>query len=125
MPGISELRIKFDNMTTAQKKQFCVNLRKQVENSKNAEHKKFLNECVQKYNAEFQAGQQNGGTVNRQTRTHSTGNYDDQMRSATNTSGDSEDISYTVTIKKAGIPSLVIRVCAIALCLAFFVLPLN
>ena len=55
MAAISELRSKFDTMTLAQKKQFCMNLEKSIEGVGNPEHEKFLNECIQKYNAELQA----------------------------------------------------------------------
>ena len=57
MAAISELRNKFDKMNLVQKKQFIVNLKKQVEASNNAGHKQFLNECIKKYNAEYQASQ--------------------------------------------------------------------
>ena len=58
MAAINELAEKFDKMTLTQKKSFVLNLKKQVEASNNPSHKKFLNECIQKYNAEFQASSQ-------------------------------------------------------------------
>ena len=58
MATINELSAKFNKMTLAQKKSFILNLKKQVEASNNPSHKKFLNECIQKYNTEYQASSQ-------------------------------------------------------------------
>jgi len=48
---IEQLRAQFNGYNNAQKKQFIDNLRKEVRGKNNAEYIKFLNECVQKYNA--------------------------------------------------------------------------
>lgn len=53
MATIGELRTAFNGYSRTQKKQFIANIRKQVMASNNAEHRRFLNECIQKYNAEI------------------------------------------------------------------------
>jgi len=53
MATIGELRIKFDGTSTNQKRDFCVHLKKQLQNSSNKENMDFLNECIRKYNAEL------------------------------------------------------------------------
>lgn len=55
MATVNELRTKFKSLPTAQKKQYLLNLKQQVESSRNAEHRKFYNECIRRYNAEVQA----------------------------------------------------------------------
>ena len=67
MATINELTEKFDKMNITQKKSFILNLKKQVEASNNPSHKKFLNECIQKYNAEYQAGSQQKSATTRST----------------------------------------------------------
>jgi len=49
MDAFADLRVKFDNMTTEQKGQFCTNFKRIASNSNNEQQKLFLNECVQKY----------------------------------------------------------------------------
>ena len=58
MASITELREKFDGMSTPQKKQFITNLQKQLEETNNPSHKQFLNECKRKYIAEVQENTQ-------------------------------------------------------------------
>ena len=55
MASISELTEMFDGMSTAQKKQFIIKLKEQLEGSEVRAHKQFLNECIIKFNAEVQA----------------------------------------------------------------------
>jgi hypothetical protein len=55
MAKISELRAQFDKMTLFQKKQFCTDLKHQLEGSSSAKHKKFLSECLHKYQTQYQS----------------------------------------------------------------------
>ena len=48
---IPQLRQQFDVYSTAQKKEFIDKLKVKLQGSNNPEYSKFLNECVQKYNA--------------------------------------------------------------------------
>ena len=61
MATIAELREIFDGMPTAQKKQFVLGLKARYEDSDNKKHKQFVNECIEKYNAEVSAGSQQYG----------------------------------------------------------------
>ena len=63
MPSISELRKKYSAMSLTQKKQFCQNLQKSIENQRTPENVKFLNECVSQYNEEFKASKESGSAV--------------------------------------------------------------
>jgi hypothetical protein len=54
MNQIEQLRANFSKMGIDQKKQFIDNLRQKLHGSKNQEYIRFLNECIQKYNAEAQ-----------------------------------------------------------------------
>lgn len=47
---INQMRVQFNGMNNPQKKQFIDNLKVKLQNSNNAEYKKFLNECIQNYN---------------------------------------------------------------------------
>jgi len=58
MDAFADLRIKFDNMTTVEKGQFCANIEKAVASSNNPVQKQFLDECVNKLNFELQGSQQ-------------------------------------------------------------------
>jgi len=59
MPSqIDQLKIQFNGLTTAQKKQFILNLKNKLQNSNNVEYKRFLNECIAQYNNEVQNGAQ-------------------------------------------------------------------
>jgi hypothetical protein len=52
-PQIQQLRAQFNNMNTAQKKEFIEKFRDKVAGSTNAEYQKFLSECVESYNRDF------------------------------------------------------------------------
>jgi len=49
MDAFADLRVKFDNMSLEQKKQFCTNFKRIALNSNNEQQKRFLDECIQKY----------------------------------------------------------------------------
>ena len=50
---IEQLRTKFNGMSTAQKKIFINNLKKQLEGKNSPAYSQFLSECVKKYNTEM------------------------------------------------------------------------
>ena len=50
---IKELRIHFKGLNSAQKKEFILKLRKQLEGSTSAKYRDFLSECTQAYNQEL------------------------------------------------------------------------
>ena len=56
---IEQLRIKFNGMSTAQKKTFINNLKTQLQVKNNAEYSALLNECIKTYNAEVRGGGSN------------------------------------------------------------------
>jgi len=53
MATISELRAQFEGMSTNRKRQFCEDLQRHLEGSDNAEHRRFLYECINRHNAEL------------------------------------------------------------------------
>ncbi|MCL1882785.1 MAG: hypothetical protein FWF81_03420 [Defluviitaleaceae bacterium] len=55
---IEQLRANFGRLNTAQKKQFIDNLKQKIQGKNNPEYAKFLNECIQSYNADIRRGLQ-------------------------------------------------------------------
>ena len=81
MASISELRDKFDVMSIAQKKQFVIRLKEQLEGSENRVHRQFLNECILKFNAEVQAAfPQKYGNWQPQSSSRSRGGFEETFR---------------------------------------------
>jgi len=55
-PQIEQLRKQFNGYNNAQKKQFIDNLKIKLQGKNNPEYSKFLNECIQSYNASMRGG---------------------------------------------------------------------
>ena len=53
---VNQLRMRFRNMTTTQKKQFIANFKQQIQAANVPLYNTFLNECTQLYNAEITGG---------------------------------------------------------------------